>query len=130
MIGLFSEHSSVFLRVIALATALVFSIPISLAPLAWARTFRWKVDAKPDLALYFGRSLGALALVLSGAGWYAAGHAELQPFFFHMLVGVTGLMIVVHIVGAVQKVQPWTETAEILLWAALTVLALLFYPAE
>jgi hypothetical protein len=129
MIGLFSEHSSAFLHVIAVATALVFSVPISLAPLAWARTFRWKVDAKPDLAVYFGRSLGALALVMSWAGWYAAGHAELQQFFFHMLIGVAVLMTVVHIVGAVQKVQPWTETAEILFWGGLTVLALLFYPA-
>jgi len=129
MIGVFAEHSSTFLRGIAVVTALAFSIPISLAPLAWARTFRWAVDAKPDLALYFGRCLGALALVMSWAGWHAAGHAEVQQFFFQMLIGLTALMVVVHIVGAVQKVQPWIETAEIPFWGGLTVLALLFYPA-
>jgi hypothetical protein len=128
MIGMFAEHSSTFLRVIAVVTALAFSIPISLAPLAWARTFRWEVDAKPDLALYFGRCLGALALVISWAGWHAAGHAEVQQFYFQMFIGVTALMVLVHIIGAVQKVQPWIETAEIPFCGGLTVLGLMFYP--
>ena|SRR6266704_568326 len=129
MIGMFAEHSGAFLRVVAVVTALAFSIPISLAPLVWARTFRWAVDTKSDLALYFGRCLGALALVVSWASWHAAGHAEVQQFYFQMLIGLTALMGVVHIVGAVQKVQPWIETAEIPFWGGLAVLGLFFYPA-
>jgi hypothetical protein len=128
MIGMYSEHSDTFLRVVTIATTLAFSLPIAIAPLAWARIFRWDLDEKPHLALYFGRSLGVLALVMSWAGWHAAGHAEVQPFFFNMFIGLTVLMIVVHVVGARQKVQPWTETAEILLWTVLAVLGLLFYP--
>ena len=129
MIGVFAEYSGSFLRVTAALTAVVFSIPISLAPLAWARTFGWAVGRQSDLALYFGRCLGVVALVLSFAGWYAAGHPEVQPFFFELFTGVAALMTLVHIVGAMQKVQPWMETAEIPFWGGLAVLGLLFYPA-
>src|ERR1044071_138059 len=88
MIGMYAEHSGTFLRVFAVLTALPFSIPILLAPLAWARTFRWTVDAQPDLALYFGRCLGAFALVLSFVAWHVAGQPELQPLYFKMLIGI------------------------------------------
>ena len=129
LIGMFAEHSSVFLHAFAVLTAVAFSIPISLAPLAWARTFRWTVDAQPHLALYFGRCLGAVALVVSWAAWHSAAHPELQPFYFQILIGVTGLVGIAHVAGAAQKVQPWTETAEIPFWCGLSVLGLLFYPA-
>ncbi len=128
MLGLYAEHAGTFLRVLALLTAVPFSIPILVAPLAWARTLRWEVEARSDLALYFGRCLGAFALTLSCTAWYVAVHRELQPFFFAMLIAIFASMVVVHVVGAVQTVQPWTETAEIPFWGALTVLALLFYP--
>ena len=128
MIGIFAQHSSIFLRVVAMLTLLAFSIPISLAPLSWARALRWRVDAQPNLALYFGRSLGAVAVVLSWAAWHAASQQSLQPFFFKMLIGVTTLLTLVHIVGAVQRVQPWTENGEIAFWGGLAVLSLLFYP--
>jgi hypothetical protein len=129
MIGMYSEHSDTFLRVVTIAMTLAFSIPITIMPLTWARILRWDLDEKPHLALYFGRSLGVLALVMSWAGWHAAGHAAVQPFFFNMLISLTVLMIAVHVAGALQKVQPWTETAEILLWAVLAVMGFLFYPA-
>jgi hypothetical protein len=129
MVGTFAEHSSAFLRVIAVMVVLAFSIPISLAPLRWARSLRWTVDQQSDLAVYFARCLGVVALVLSWAGWHAASHADLQPFFFKMLIGIFSLLTLVHIVGALQKVQPWTETAEIPFWGGLVVLGLLFYPA-
>ncbi len=128
MISLYAEHSSNFLRVVSLLTLFAFAIPISLAPLKWAKTLRWEIDAQPDLALYFGRCLGVVALVLVWAGWTAASNPALQPFYFSMFIGSTGLLALVHIVGALQKVQPWTETAEIPFWGGLVVLALLFYP--
>ncbi len=128
MIGLFSEYSSTFLRVVAIITLVAFAIPISLAPLKWAMALRWEVDARPGLALYFGRCLGVVALVLVWASWHAASHPALQPFYFNILIGSTGLLTLVHVVGALQKVQPWTETAEIPFWAGLMALALLFYP--
>ncbi len=129
MIGLFASSSSTFLRVVAVLVTLAFSIPICLAPLSWARMFRWQVDAQPNLALYFGRCLGAVALVLSWAAWHAAVTPALQPFYFTMFISITALMALVHLVGAIQKVQPWTETAEIPFWAGLSILGLMFFPA-
>jgi hypothetical protein len=129
MVSLLAEHASAFLRTFAVLTLVLFAVPIAVAPMAWARLLQWDVDAKPHLALYFGRCLGAVAIVMSSAAWYAAGHQEVQRFYFAMYFGVTGLVGIAHVVGAVQKVQPWTETAEIAFWAALVVLGLLFFPA-
>lgn len=128
MIGMYAQHSDTFLQVFAALTLIAFAIPISLAPLRWAKTLQWDIDAKPELALYFGRCLGVIALVLVWAAWHAAANPSLQPFYFNIFIGSTGLLTVVHIVGALQRVQPWTETAEILFWGVLVVLALLFYP--
>lgn len=79
--------------------------------------------------MYFGRCLGAVAIVVSCAAWYAAAHPEVQRFDFAMNIGISVLVGVAHVVGAVQKVQPWTETAEIAFWAILVVLGFLFFPA-
>lgn len=129
MIGIYAEYSGAFLRTLSVLTAIPFSIPILVAPLAWARVFRWEVEAGSNLALYFGRCLGAFALTMSGAAWYVAQHAGLQRFFFAMLIFIFAMMIVIHVLGAIQDAQPWTETAEIALWAALLSASLLFYPA-
>ena len=128
MVGLYAEHSGTFLRTLAVLTAVVFSIPILVAPLAWARAFAWKVEPDSDLALYFGRCLGGFALVFSGCAWYVVGHPVLEPFFFSILILVFTLMAIIHAVGAVQKVQPWTETAEIAFWCLLVALGVLFHP--
>lgn len=128
MMGSLSIYAEEFLRITAVLTAVVFSLPILLAPLAWARVFRWKIDPNSDLALYFGRCLGAFAVLMSCGAWYAASHTELQPVYFTVLVAFAVLMVVIHGVGALQKVQPWTETAEIPFWAGLAVCGLLFMP--
>lgn len=128
MMGMLSEHSAAFLKVFAVITLLAFAIPIAVAPITWARVLKWDVDARSDLALYFGRCLGAVAIVISCAAWYAAMHPEVQRFFFGMQITITLLVGMVHVVGAIQRVQPWTETAEIAFWAALVILGLLFLP--
>jgi hypothetical protein len=128
MIGIFAEHAATFLRVTAVMTAVVFSIPLLLAPLAWARVFRWKVDARADLALYFGRCLGAFATLVSWGAWHAAGQPGVQRMYFEFIVAFALLMVAIHIVGALQKVQPWTETAEIPFWGALACVALICFP--
>jgi hypothetical protein len=45
-----------------------------------------------------------------------------------MAAVAAGLLTLVHIVGAVQRRQPWTETAEIVFWGAMTVGAVACYP--
>ena len=128
MVGIWSQHSGEFLRVTALLTLVAFAIPITFAPFAWAKALKWNADPANDLALYFGRCLGVVALVLVWAAWQAAGNPLAQPLFFGILIGNFTLLALVHVVGAVQKRQPWTETAEIPFWGGLAILALLFYP--
>jgi hypothetical protein len=129
MTGMLSDYAPAFLKAFSVLTLIVFAIPIALAPMAWARVFQWEIDSRPHLALYFGRCLGAVAMVLSVAAWYAADHAEIRRFYFFIYLGVTSLIGIVHVVGAVQKVQPWTESAEIAFWFGLFVLGVLFIPA-
>ena len=50
-------------------------------------------------------------------------------FTFQVLLAVFRLMVVLHAVGMVQRIQPWTENAEIVMYSALAALALLFWPA-
>jgi hypothetical protein len=40
------------------------------------------------------------------------------------------IMVAVHIDGAIHKIQPWTETAEIAFWRAATIGCVLFYPVR
>lgn len=82
MIGIWSQHASTFLQVIAVLTLVAFAIPISLAPMRWARALGWTPDDKGDLALYFGRCLGVVALVLTAGAWYAAGQPAVQAVLF------------------------------------------------
>ena len=128
MVGVWSQHSGEFLRAVALLTLVAFALPITFAPFAWARVLRWTVDEKSDLALYFGRCLGVVALVLVWAAWQAAATPAAQPLYFGILIGNFTLLAGVHVVGAVQRRQPWSETAEIPFWGGLALLALAFYP--
>lgn len=129
MLGLWGAHAPSFLLVLVLGTTLSFALPICLCPLAWARRFTWRVPEDTHLALYFGRCLGAFALVFEAVLLRAALTGEALPWCFQQLLMVAGAMVLVHVWGAVQRVQPWIETLEIGLYGALFVLSLLFYPS-
>ena len=44
----------------------VFGIPLTVAPLRWARRFGWRVpDQDPEVTIYLGRCLGTVILVLA-----------------------------------------------------------------
>jgi len=128
MIGIWRSHAQAFLLVLMLGTSAAFALPIFLAPLTWARRFGWQVPEQPDLAIYFGRCLGAFILVVEmlmlRAGFTGVG----LVFTFQVLIAVAVLMTVVHIRGALQRIQPISETLEIGMYAGLGMLAVLFYP--
>jgi hypothetical protein len=129
MIGIWSQHAQAFLVALGGGTALLFSVPIALAPLRWARIVGWAIPQDRDLALYFGRCLGSFALILNlfmlRAGFSGAHLAA--TFEFMALVWAT--MIIVHVVGALQRVQPILETLEIGFWIALALFTALLWPA-
>ena len=128
MIGAWSENADTFLVVFGIVGGLTFSLPIFLAPLAWARVFRWNLPDDTDLAVYFGRCLGAVILALNVFVLRAGINGEGEVVLYRVILAIFVGMTLVHIAGAIQRIQPITETIEIGFWALLVVLALLFYP--
>jgi hypothetical protein len=128
MIGLLGAHAQAYLLITAIGTTLIAALPIFLMPIRWARPLGWRIPQDTDLALYYGRCLGAFILILEVLWLRAALTGAHLKLAFATAAMATGLMVVVHIVGAVQKVQPLAETIEIFVYGALFVLTLLFWP--
>jgi hypothetical protein len=130
-IGLWSAHTQLFLLVLIALTSVLFALPIFLVPLRWASCLRWRLPKEADgadLAVYFGRCLGAFILIIEALMLQAALTGEGLIMAFHVLLAVAVLMVIVHIQGAIQRIQPLSETLEIGMYSGIGVLALLFYP--
>lgn len=128
MLGIWGLHAQTYLLTVTIVTTLIAALPIFLMPIRWARLVGWRIPEDTDLALYFGRCLGAFILILE-AFWLHASLTGADIWLaYEMAAAATGLMVLVHIVGAVQKVQPLSETIEIFVYGALFVLTLLFWP--
>ena len=102
----------------------VFAMPLLLSPLRWARIFQWELPEDTRLAAYFGRCLGAVAVALVFGCLRAARDPANHPLIFEILSLTGALLLLVHIWGAIRRQQPWTETAEIALYAVATGLAI------
>lgn len=119
------------MRVYLLATGvgivLAFGLPFLFSPVRWARLFRWEIPEDVRLVRYFARCLGCTAIGIGGVSVYLGLRPDPPREF--LLVGIvsTGLVAVVHLVGALERSQPWTETAEIPFWFALMVWGLVVY---
>ncbi len=127
-IGLWSHLATNYLIVLSLVTLAVFSALLFFKPLLWAKLFWWHLPQETDLAIYFGRCLGAFALVTDVMFLHAAftGVGVVTMLLFFTLFCI--LMVVVHIWGAIARIQPITETLETGMWVALVILNLLFMP--
>jgi len=128
MSGPWSDYADVFLRAVGFGSLMLLGIPLVVAPLAWARVLRWRVPDDPDMAVYFGRCLGAIIAVLAVAAFVAATNPAIQPFFFGIITAGFGLMVAVHAWGAVRGIQPRTESLETFAWLLLLIVALLCFP--
>ncbi len=118
--------ASWFLALGAIGFSIVFALPLFFAPLRWARAFGWRLpedQAGRSLCLYFGRCVGALALAVAWGAWRAAPHPREARVVFEIIASVGGLMVIVHVRGAIERAQPWIETAEIVLYGALGAIA-------
>ena len=128
MLGLWSAYSQAFLLTLVCVTSIVFALPIFLVPLTWARWFGWRIPQERDLAIYFGRCLGAFILIVEALMLRAGLSGEGIVFTFQVLLGVATLMVIVHIWGAIRRIQPISETLEIGMYSGMFLLAVLFYP--
>ena len=97
MIGMWSEHAGTFLVLIAGVTAACFSLPLFIAPLRWARLLGWTIPAHTDLAVYLGRCLGAVAIVLNAVQLRAGVTGESATLIFQITLGIALLMVMVHV---------------------------------
>ena len=125
-----SGKSRAFLLSAGATGLLAFGLPLFLSPLRWARRLRWRVPADTDLTVYLGRSLGAVAVALSVGALRSARQPEQHRVIFDVGFLTGALLTVVHAWGALQRRQPWTETAEIAFWSAMAVAAVLAYPRD
>ncbi|MDE0856063.1 MAG: hypothetical protein OSA97_16735 [Nevskia sp.] len=128
MLGLWSAYSQVFLIALVCVTSLVFALPIFLVPLSWARWFGWRIPQERDLAIYFGRCLGAFILIVEALMLRAGLSGVGLLFTFQVLLGVALMMVIVHVWGALLRIQPVSETLEIGMYGGMFLLAVLFYP--
>lgn len=129
MIGIWSAHAQTFLLVFAILASVAFVIPMIFAPMTWARVLLWNIPEDTDLSVYALRSLGSLGLAVLLVTFRAAITGEGLLLIFELFIPFFALMVVVHIYGAIRKIQPITETLEIGFWLILLVLALCCMPA-
>ncbi|MEE1924760.1 hypothetical protein V0R50_24445 [Pseudomonas sp. 148P] len=128
MLGHYAQYSREYITTLMILTTLFFALPIFLAPLRWARLMGWTIPEHEHLAIYFGRCLGAFILVVEATMLRSATTGTSFSYAFDVLFLVFALMFVVHVYGAIRKIQPISETLEIGFWMILFVLNVLFYP--
>lgn len=119
--------ASWFLLVVTVSFSALYALPLLFMPLRWARWFRWQLpEGNPALTVYFGRCLGGLALAVIVTVLRAVPDPKAHLPFFDMIYLVCGVMTVIHIWGAFERTQPWTEDVEILTYGAATGIAIWF----
>jgi len=97
-------------------------------PFNFARTLRWRREPETDVALYFGRCVGALAVGYAAEGLRAAREPDGHKGWFRATEMGAWLLAAVHVRGMLERKQPLTETLEIPLWTAMAVGARKFTP--
>lgn len=130
MLGYYAQYSREYLWVLMTLTTLFFALPLFLVPLKWAKLMQWDLPVQEHLAVYFGRCLGAFILVIELAMLRTLIGEVDANYAFDLLFAVFIVMFLVHVYGALRRIQPITETLEIGFWMILFALNMLFYPAQ
>lgn len=128
MIGIWSSYADIYLIVAGIAMLAAFGLPLILVPMRWASLFRWDTSNPGNLVLFLGRSLGVFITVIALYAFKVSQTPSAMPFFFDLMLWTFVGMILLHVYGAIQKIQPVTETIEIGLWVILCLVTLCFYP--
>lgn len=128
MIGIWNAYSDIYLYVVGVGMLVTFGIPAVLVPARWAQLFRWKIQQPDDLALFMTRSLSVVCAVIAVFAIKVVNIPAAQPFFFDLLLWTFIAMTLIHIHGAITKVQPKNETIEIIMWVAFIFGTLVFHP--
>jgi hypothetical protein len=128
MIGIWKSYADNYLIIAGIAMLLAFGLPLIFTPAGWARLFRWEFPQSHQLVVFLERSMGIVISIIAIFAFKAIQTPVAKPFFFDLMLWIFGGMILLHVYGAVRKTQPITETIEICLWIALSIITLCFYP--
>jgi hypothetical protein len=60
-----NKGSSIFMLIGASGLVILLGLPLLVSPIAWERMLGWTIPEQTDLANYFGRSLGGVALSIA-----------------------------------------------------------------
>jgi hypothetical protein len=113
-----------FLLTTSLLFLFVFALPMIFAPLTWGRWFRWKIPADDThLTIYFGRCLGGLSLAVILIVMQRVPDPKSNRVLFELIGCISAIMTLIHIWGAIRRIQPMTETIETAFWALTAVAA-------
>jgi hypothetical protein len=129
MIGIWQAYADIYLMVAGAAMLLGFGLPLTLAPIYWAHLFRWELPSHKKFTLFLERSVGIFIIVMSIFAFIASQRGTVvMRFYFDMMLVTFAGMILLHVYGAIRRIQPTTENLEIILWVVLSIVTLLFYP--
>lgn len=84
----------------------------------------FEIPSHTDLAVYFGRSVAALAAAVNFLALHAglSGRAVFDVLIF--IIAIATMMTIIHVWGAIRKIQPISETLEIGFWILIGLAAL------
>jgi hypothetical protein len=105
------------LQIAAAVVVVALGVPLTFFPLRWARAIGWTIPEDVNLARYFARCLGVMALAISALAIFASLHAEVQMWVCTLSGGTLVAIALVHVAGALEKAQPFFETVEIAIYA-------------
>jgi hypothetical protein len=125
-----NKASSIFMLIGASGLVIFLGLPLLVSPIAWGRMLGWTIPAQTDLASYFGRSLGGVALSIAIMGYLAAHDPWQYRFIFDLVILIGIFLIGVHTYGYIKKTQPAIENVEIILYALVSFLAWYLYPHQ
>jgi hypothetical protein len=98
-----------------------FGLPLTVAPLRWARWFGWAVPAQGnELTIYLGRCLGTVVLVLAYLIAGAASAPARAGWALQLITLAGAGMTAVHAWGWVRRAQPRSENIETIGYAIVT----------
>jgi hypothetical protein len=125
-----NKGSSIFMLIGASGLVIFLGLPLLISPIAWGRMLGWIIPEQTDLASYFGRSLGGVALSIALMGYLAAHDPWQYRFVFDLVILIGIFLIGVHTYGYIKKNQPVIENVEIILYALVSLLAWYLYPHQ
>lgn len=119
--------ASWFLWIVGVAFLAGSALPLCFVPLTWGRLFGWSLPMDTAFTVYVGRCLGGCALVLSIATFRAAPDPDHHLQTLEILLGASMALLIVHVWGALRRVQPWQESLETAMYLGINVYGVYLY---